>query len=53
MTEPTFKTDLERELYEALELAERALSNSPATYEHEIPVIRAALARARGEEVKS
>ena len=28
----------------ALEVAERALSNSPATYEHELPVIRATLA---------
>lgn len=34
----------------ALELAERALSNSPATFEHELPVIRAALEAAQAKE---
>ena len=31
----------------ALEQAERCMSNSPATFEHDLPVIRAALAAAK------
>ena len=38
------------DLLSALKEAERLLSNSPATYEHDLPEIRAVIARAQGEE---